>query len=73
MLTPEELKDLIKHWAASFPSANAAAQELRRRLENDRFFRVGVVTATKRVNGMLEGISYKEAYNIWSVLDEHDQ
>ena len=70
MLTPDELKALIKQWAESFPSANAAAQELRRKLDEERFFQIGVVTATKRVNGVLAGISYQEAYNIWSVLDD---
>ena len=68
MITPDELKELIGKWAAAYPSVNAAAHELKKRLEEERFFSIGVVTATKRINGDVDGISYREAYNIWSVL-----
>ena len=68
MITPDELRELISRWAAAYPSVNAAAHELKKRLEEERFFTIGVVTATKRINGDVDGISYKEAYNIWRVL-----
>ena len=68
MITPDELKELIGQWAAAYPSVNAAAHELKKKLDEERFFTIGVVTATKRINGDVDGISYKEAYNIWRVL-----
>ena len=70
MIPPDDLKALIARWAAAYPSVNAAAHDLKKKLDEERFFSIGVVTATKRINGDVDGISYREAYNIWSVL--HD-
>ena len=72
MLTPDELRELIARWAAAYPSVNAAAHDLKKKLDEERFFSIGIVTATKRINGDVDGISYKEAYNIWAVLHDYD-
>jgi hypothetical protein len=73
VLSPDELRAYIKAWAKEFPSVHAAAQELVRKLSVERFYQIGVVTATKRVNGDVESMSYREAYNVWEVLRDHDQ
>ena len=73
MLTPDELRAYIKAWAKEFPSVNAAAHELVRKLSVERFFQIGIVTASKRINGDVDGMSYREAYNVWEVLRDHDQ
>ena len=70
MPTLDELKQMIQRWASGYPSVNAAATALVEKLESERLYRVGVVTATKRINGDIENISYREALSLWSVLHE---
>ena len=68
MLTPDEFGQQVMDWAKQFPSTHKAANILKQRMLNDCLYNIGVVTATKRCQGLVERATYEECYAIWRVI-----
>ena len=68
MPTPSELSQMAIDWAKKFPSTHKAANVLKQRMLDDCRYSIGVVTATKRCQGLVERATYEECYAIWWVI-----